>query len=86
MEFKRPAALAADPLAILQHRHHAEPEKIDLHQPEVLAIVLVPLHDAAVGHGGGLHGHDAVEAARAQDHPARMLAEVPGQRGQLLAQ
>jgi hypothetical protein len=61
------------------HGHHAEAEEVDLDDAEVLAVVLVPLDDAAAGHGGGLQGHDGVEPALADDHAAGVLAEVAGQ-------
>ena len=44
---------------ILQHRHHPEPEQIDLDEPHVGAVVLVPLDDDAVGHAGVLERHDS---------------------------
>ena len=64
---------------VLQHRHHAEAEQIDLHDPHVGAVVLVPLHDHAAGHAGVLERHDGVELALADHHAAGMLAEMPRQ-------
>ena len=55
---------------VLQHRHHAEAEQIDLDDAHVGAVVLVPLHDDAAGHAGVLERHDRVEAALA-DRPCR---------------
>ena len=39
---------------VLKHGHHSKPEQIDLHDAHARAIILVPLHDVAAGHGGGL--------------------------------
>ena len=64
---------------VLQHRHHAEAEQIDLDDPHVGAVVLVPLHDDAAGHAGVLERHDGVELALADHHAAGMLAEMPRQ-------
>ncbi len=44
----------ADVQGILDGRQHPEAEQVDLHDADVLAVVLVPLHDGAAGHGGGL--------------------------------
>ena len=54
---------------ILQHRHHAEAEQIDLDDAHVGAVVLVPLNDDAVGHAGVLERHDFVEASLADTMP-----------------
>ena len=48
--------------AVLEHGHHAEPEKIDLDDAEIGAVFLVPLDDDAVGHGGGFERHNMVES------------------------
>ena len=64
---------------VLQHRHHAEPEQIDFHDPHVGAVVLVPLHDDAAGHGGVLERDDGVEPSLADHHAAGVLAEMPRQ-------
>ncbi len=58
---------------------HPEAEEVDLDDPEIGAVVLVPLDDGAVLHGGGLDGNDLVEPALGDDHPARVLAEVAGE-------
>ena len=71
---------------ILQHRHHAEAEQIDLHDPHVGAVVLVPLDDDAAGHRGVFERDDLVEPALADHHAAGMLAEVPRQVLDLLPQ
>ena len=65
--------------AVLQHRHHAQAEEIDLDDAEILAIVLVPLHHRAARHGGIFQRHDLVEPALADDHAAGMLPEMARQ-------
>ena len=64
---------------LLQHRHHPEAEQIDLHDPEIGAVVLVPLHDHPPGHARRLQRHDGVQAAGGDHHAARVLAEVARQ-------
>ena len=73
------ASLLADVEGVLHGGKHAEAEEVDLDDAEVLAVVLVPLDDGAVGHGGGLEGDDGVEAGVADDHAAGVLAEVAGE-------
>src|SRR4051794_10663012 len=41
-------ALRAELDRFLYDRHHAEAEEIDFHDAEILAVILVPLADAAV--------------------------------------
>ena len=62
------------PETILEHRHHAQAEKVDLDDTHVGAVFLVPLDDDAVRHRGGLQWHHAVERALTHDHAAGMLA------------
>ena len=64
---------------VLERRQHPEAEQIDLDDAEVGAVLLVPLHDHAVGHAGGLERHHLVEPPARDDHPARVLAEVARQ-------
>ena len=64
---------------ILHHRHHAKPEQVHLDEPEVRAILLIPLHHRATGHGGSLNRHDMIELSLADDHATGVLAEVSGQ-------
>ncbi len=75
----RASGLADEGERVLEHRHHPEPEQVDLDDAEPRAVVLVPLDDDAPGHGCGLERHHVVEAARGDHHPARMLAEVTRQ-------
>ena len=54
----------------------AQTEQIHLHDPHILAVVLVPLGHAAVGHGGILQGHDGIQSSLTDDHASGMLTEV----------
>src|ERR1700732_3010215 len=72
-------ALAYQRDRLLQHGHHPEPQQIDLDDPEVGAVLLVPLNDPAPRHRGGLQRHYFIERSRADHHPAAMLAEMARQ-------
>src|SRR5207248_4854922 len=50
-KIERAPALTAQFKRILHHRHHPEPEQIDLHDTKVFAIVLVPLRNDPSRHG-----------------------------------
>ena len=64
---------------LLQGGEHAEAEEVDLDDPEVGAVVLVPLDHHAARHGGGLQGDHLVEAAGGDHHAAGVLPEVAGE-------
>ena len=64
---------------LLEGVEHPEAEEVDLDDPEIGAVVLVPLDDGAVLHGGGLERDHLVEPALGDHHPARVLAEVAGE-------
>ena len=46
---------------VLQSRHHAQAQEIDLDDPQVRAVFLVPLDHDAPGHRRGLEGNHLVE-------------------------
>ncbi len=58
---------------------HAEAEQVDLDDAHVGAVVLVPLHDAPIGHRGGLDRDDFVEATGGDHDAAAVLTEMAGQ-------
>src|SRR6202035_1011134 len=75
-----------DPLAGADRRHrlregveHPQPQEVDLDDAQVGAVVLVPLHDEAAGHRGGLQGDHLVQPAGGDHHAARVLAQVAGE-------
>ena len=70
-------ALAAELEGILHYRHHAEPEQIHLHDAEIFTIILVPLRHDPARHRGIFQRHKRTEFSLANNHPARMLTEVP---------
>ena len=71
--------VADDPDGILQHRHHAQAEQIHFDEPEIGAVLFIPLDDDAAGHGGRFERHDLVEVPLADDQPAGVLSQVAGQ-------
>ena len=65
---------------------HAQAQHIDLHELQRLDIVLVPLDDLPVVHGGGLDGDERVEAVLGQHETARVLREVARKADELACQ
>ncbi len=63
---------------LLERVQHAEAEQVDLDQPQVGAVVLVPLDDDPVLHRRRFERHDLVEPSGAEHHAARVLPEVAG--------
>ena len=61
---------------IFEHGHHAKAEQIDFDDAHVGAIFFVPLHDDAAWHGSGFEGDDGIELSLADNHAARVLAEM----------
>ena len=59
-----------EPRGIVQHSHHAEAEQVYFDDAHVGAVFLVPLHDDAAGHGGGLQRNHGIELALADHHAA----------------
>ena len=71
-------------------REHAQGEHVDFEDPHGLDVILVPLDDAAAGHGRIAHRDQGAERFIAEDEAAHMLGQVPreadqrgGDRGQL---
>ena len=58
-------------------RQHAEAEHVHLEQAKGFEVVLVPLNDGALGHGGVLHRHEFRERPGGDDETADMLGEMP---------
>ena len=71
---------------VLQGRHHAQAEQIDLDEAHVGAVFLVPLHDDAARHAGVLERHDRRQRPLADDHAAGVLSEMARQVLHLLPQ
>ena len=78
-QIEGPAALAAKLERILHHRHHPEPEQVHFHDAKIFAIVLVPLRHDTPRHRGIFQRHKGTQFPLANDHAARMLAEMPRQ-------
>ncbi len=62
---------------------HAQPQHVDLHELEGVDVVLVPLDDLPVGHGGGLDRHQVVQPVLGQHEAAGMGAELAREADQL---
>ena len=63
--------------AVLDRGEHPEAEQVDLEEACIGARVLVPLAELATGHRRGLDGDELDQRARRDDHPARVLRDVP---------
>ena len=61
---------------VFQNSHHTEAEQIDFYDTHVGTIFFVPLHDDTAWHGSRFEWDDGIETSLADDHAARMLAEV----------
>src|SRR6185437_14748008 len=61
---------------ILEHRHHAQAEKVYLDDTHVSAVFLIPLDNDAIRHRGRLQWHNSVERALTHDHAPGMLSQV----------
>ncbi len=76
-EVDRLAVSGRDELqAFFDDRHHAEAEQVHLDDAEVGAILFIPLHHDAAGHGGRFQRNHGVELILADHHAAGVLAEV----------
>ena len=64
---------------VVDRGQHAEAQQVELHQAGRRAVVLVPLEHRAVLHAGPLGGAHLDDRSVADDHPARVDAEVAGQ-------
>ena len=62
-----------------QRRQHAQAEQVELDQPGIGAVVLVPLQHRAARHPRPLHRAHLPDRPVADHHPAGMDAEVTGQ-------
>ena len=64
---------------ILDHRHHAEPKQIDLDDPHLGTVFLIPLNHGSARHRRTFERHDLVQHSLADHHAARVLTQVPRQ-------
>jgi hypothetical protein len=63
--------------------HHADAKHVDLHELELLDILLFPFDDTAIDHGGGLDRDEIGKMVAGEHEAARMLAEVARRADQL---
>ncbi len=64
-------------------REHPQREAVHFQDAEFVEVVLVPLHDRAALHGGGLDRHEVAEIPAGHHHAADVLAEVAGKADEL---
>ena len=83
-----PVELAHQVDHAVQRLEHAQPEQVELHQPDGGTVVLVPLQHAAPGHAPPLHRADLDHRPVAQHHAggvdaqmARTVQHLGGQLG-----
>ncbi len=60
-----------------QRAKHAKPEQIELDEPSLGAVVLVPLEDSAPLHASPAHRAHINDGPIADHHPARVNAQMP---------
>ena len=65
---------------------HAERQHVDFHDAERLDVVLVPLDEGAVRHGGIADRHRLVERTLGQHEAADVLRQVAGKADQLFGE
>ena len=78
-EIERTTTFATKFKRILHHRHHAESKQIDFYDPQVFAVIFVPLRDDAAGHRSIFQRHERTEFVLTNDHSAGVLTEMPRQ-------
>ena len=82
-----PAVVPLDQVeALADGREHAQGQAIDLEDAQLVEVVLVPLDDGAVGHGGVFDGHQFAQRPARHDHAAGVLREMPRKADQLADQ
>ena len=81
-----PVVTAKQVEAAVQAGQHAEAEHVDLEDAERVEVVLVPLDDRAIGHGGVLDRHQLEERPAGHDEAADVLGEVAREADQLARQ
>src|SRR5262249_9216579 len=64
---------------LLDYGEHTESEEIDLDDPHIGTVFLVPLNYHAAGHGGGFERHHGIERVLANHHAAGVLSEMARQ-------
>ncbi|MNS22630.1 hypothetical protein D3C72_544300 [compost metagenome] len=80
------AMVAQQVEAAANRAEHAEGENIHLEQADCIEVILVPLNDRALGHGGVFHRHQRVQRLLGNHKAAGMLRQVPGEADQLPGQ
>ena len=77
VEVDPPARVALDPVqGVRDHAQGPQAEEVDLHQAELLDVLLVVLGHDSVGHGGALDRDELDERRPGDEHAADVDAEV----------
>ena len=71
--------LPEQPEAEIQLGEGAEPQQVHLEQAQFLDVVLVPLNDRPPFHGGVFHRHDVGDRLLAEQKPAGVDGQMPGE-------
>ena len=83
----RLVAVAADQIeAAAQCAEHAQGEDVHLQQAHQVQVVLVPLDDGAIVHGGVFHRHQAVQRLFGNHEAAGVLRQMPRKTEQFAGQ
>ena len=84
---KFPAVVPADQIERPPDgREHPQRQAIDLQNAQLVEVVLVPLDDGPIGHGGVFDRHQFAERPARNDHPAGVLRKMPRKTDQLVDQ
>ncbi|GBC80356.1 hypothetical protein HRbin09_01591 [bacterium HR09] len=76
-----PLVLADEGNRHFQHLHHAQAQKVHLDDPQIPAVILVPLDHHPPGHGSRLQRHHVVQSSCRQHHATGVLPQMAGKPG-----
>ncbi len=82
-----PAVVLLDQVeALANGREHAQAQAVDLQDAQLVEVVLVPLDDGAVGHGGVFDRHQLAQRPAGHHHAADVLRKMPRKADQFADQ
>ena len=80
---KRGALFLTDQVqSLADGREHAQGEHVHFHQTQAFQVVLVPLYDGTIRHGGVLHRYQFGQWPGTDDKTTDMLGQVAGEAQQ----
>ena len=71
---------------VLECGEHAKAKEVELHEPGVCAVVLIPLEHGTAGHARPFHRAHVDDRAVTQDHAAGVDAQVSREPHQAVCQ